>query len=102
MGMWLFNLLEIMLAAWLLGGLQVRGLALAGRYGARPTYVLCTATVGNPGELASGLIGAGDSALLSADTPDGASASLLLVKTHEGWRIRDLVFADAVVTGESP
>ena len=32
MGMWLFNLLEIMLAAWLLGGLQVRGLALAGRY----------------------------------------------------------------------
>lgn len=44
----------------------------------------------------------GDSALLSADTPDGASASLLLVKTDEGWRIRDLVFADAVVTGESP
>lgn len=32
---------------------------LAGRYGARPTYVLCTATVGNPGELAAGLIGAG-------------------------------------------
>ena len=31
-GMWLFNLLEIGLAAWLLGGLQVRGLALAGRY----------------------------------------------------------------------
>lgn len=31
---------------------------LAGRYGARPTYVLCTATVGNPGELAAGLIGA--------------------------------------------
>lgn len=35
---------------------------LAGRYGARPTYVLCTATVGNPGELAAGLIGAGDGA----------------------------------------
>ena len=38
---------------------------LAGRYGARPTYVLCTATVGNPGELASGLIGAGDGATAS-------------------------------------
>ena len=38
---------------------------LAGRYGARPTYVLCTATVGNPGELASALIGAGDGATAS-------------------------------------
>ena len=31
-GMWGFNLLEIGLAAWLIGGLQARGLALAGRY----------------------------------------------------------------------
>ena len=31
---------------------------LAGRYGARPTYVFCTATVGNPGELAGALCGA--------------------------------------------
>ena len=31
---------------------------LAGRYGARPVYVLCTATVGNPGELAAALTGA--------------------------------------------
>lgn len=30
---------------------------LAGRYGARPIYVLCTATVGNPGELAAALTG---------------------------------------------
>ena len=30
---------------------------LAGRYGARPVYVLCTATVGNPGELAAALTG---------------------------------------------
>ncbi|GAA3746278.1 hypothetical protein GCM10022239_22310 [Leifsonia bigeumensis] len=44
----------------------------------------------------------GDSALLSADTSEGASASLLLVKTDQGWRIRDLVFADEVLTGESP
>ena len=43
---------------------------LAGRYGARPTYVLCTATVGNPGELASGLIGAGDSAPVVVEEPD--------------------------------
>lgn len=46
---------------------------LAGRYGARPTYVLCTATVGNPGELASGLIGAGDSAPVVVEEP-GAMA----------------------------
>ena len=30
---------------------------IAGRYGARPVYVLCTATVGNPGELAAALTG---------------------------------------------
>lgn len=30
---------------------------IAGRYGARPTYVFCTATVGNPGELAGQLMG---------------------------------------------
>ncbi|SDF41857.1 DEAD/DEAH box helicase [Desulfovibrio legallii] len=32
---------------------------LAGRYGARPVYALCTATVGNPGELAAALTGTG-------------------------------------------
>lgn len=31
---------------------------LAGRYGAKPVYVLCTATVGNPGELGAALTGA--------------------------------------------
>ena len=31
---------------------------IAGRYGARPSYALCTATVGNPGELAAQLLGA--------------------------------------------
>ena len=30
---------------------------IAARYGARPVYVLCTATVGNPGELAAALTG---------------------------------------------
>lgn len=30
---------------------------IAGRYGAKPAYALCTATVGNPGELASQLLG---------------------------------------------
>lgn len=30
---------------------------IAGRYGARPSYVFCTATVGNPGELAAQLMG---------------------------------------------
>ncbi len=32
---------------------------LAERYGARPVYALCTATVGNPGELAAALTGTG-------------------------------------------
>lgn len=39
---------------------------IAGRYGARPVYVLCTATVGNPGELAAALTG--------TDTPAAAPA----------------------------
>ena len=33
---------------------------IAGHYGARPVYVLCTATVGNPGELAAALTGTGN------------------------------------------
>lgn len=33
---------------------------IAGRYGARPAYALCTATVGNPGELATQLLGTGE------------------------------------------
>ncbi|MCR5563193.1 MAG: DEAD/DEAH box helicase [Desulfovibrio sp.] len=32
---------------------------VAGRYGSRPVWTLCTATVGNPAELAQGLIGDG-------------------------------------------
>lgn len=45
---------------------------LAGRYGARPTYVLCTATVGNPGELAAGLIGSVDGFRAWRETHPGA------------------------------
>jgi hypothetical protein len=44
----------------------------------------------------------GDSALLSAEPSDGAGASLLLVRTEQGWRLRDLVFADDAVAGEAP
>ena len=40
---------------------------LAGRYGAKPVYVLCTATVGNPGELGAALTGA------AAPTPAAAT-----------------------------
>ncbi|WP_165075489.1 MULTISPECIES: DEAD/DEAH box helicase [unclassified Desulfovibrio] len=43
---------------------------VAARYGARPTYVFCTATVGNPGELAAGLMGAA-----AAEGDDSAPAS---------------------------
>ena len=48
---------------------------LAGRYGARPTYIFCTATVGNPGELAAALCGADEAAGLSAPVVvDGSGA----------------------------
>lgn len=46
---------------------------LALRYGARPVYVLCTATVGNPGELACALTGTG--ADNAADAPVVITAS---------------------------
>ncbi|WP_300786263.1 DEAD/DEAH box helicase [uncultured Desulfovibrio sp.] len=48
---------------------------LAGRYGARPTYIFCTATVGNPGELAAALCGADEASGLSAPVVvDGSGA----------------------------
>jgi len=42
---------------------------IAGHYGARPIYVLCTATVGNPGELAAALTG--------TQSPTGNPAEIL-------------------------
>lgn len=49
---------------------------IAGRYGARPVYVLCTATVGNPGELAAALTGTGSSGDAGAGAqPDSPAAS---------------------------
>lgn len=45
---------------------------IAGRYGARPTYVFCTATVGNPGELAARLMGC---ETLGTPPPDTVSVS---------------------------
>ncbi len=72
---------------------------LAGRYGARPTYVLCTATVGNPGELASGLIGAGDSAPVvveepgvMAETPRPADAPVVIDTSGAPQGPRHFVF----------
>ncbi len=44
----------------------------------------------------------GDSALLSLDRAGVTVASLLLVRTERGWRIRDLVFADDVEPASSP
>lgn len=50
----------------------------------------------------------GDSALLSIDRADVPIASLLLVRTEQGWRIRDLVFSGGAEStepgdeGESP
>ena len=53
---------------------------LAGRYGANPVYVLCTATVGNPGELGAALTGAawpgtGDSRHPESPVPSGTDAA---------------------------
>ncbi|WP_291438612.1 DEAD/DEAH box helicase [Desulfovibrio sp.] len=58
---------------------------LAGRYGAKPVYVLCTATVGNPGELGAALTGAawpgtGDSGHPESPVPPGTAAAA----THTG------------------
>lgn len=51
---------------------------LAGRYGAKPVYVLCTATVGNPGELGAALTGtaypAADENTLTDNSASGPSA----------------------------
>lgn len=42
----------------------------------------------------------GDSALLSLDRAGSAAGTLLLVRTEQGWRIRDLVFASDAATAE--
>lgn len=42
----------------------------------------------------------GDSALLSLDRAGSAVGTLLLVRTEQGWRIRDLVFASDAATAE--
>ena len=67
---------------------------VAARYGARPTYVFCTATVGNPGELAAGLMGAatpekdGGSAAVQEQTP------VVITKSGAPRGPRHFVFLD--------
>ena len=56
---------------------------VAARYGARPTYVFCTATVGNPGELAAGLMGAAPPQA-GEDGAAAAPASAPVVITRSG------------------
>ena len=59
---------------------------LAGRYGARPTYVFCTATVGNPGELAGALCG--------ADEESGRAAPVVVERSGAPQGPRHVVFID--------
>lgn len=59
---------------------------LAGRYGARPTYIFCTATVGNPGELAAALCG--------ADEASGLSAPVVVDESGAPQGPRHVVFLD--------
>ena len=59
---------------------------LAGRYGARPTYIFCTATVGNPGELAAALCG--------ADATSGLPAPLVVDQSGAPQGPRHVVFID--------
>lgn len=59
---------------------------LAGRYGARPTYIFCTATVGNPGELAAALCG--------ADEADGLPAPVVVDESGAPQGPRHVVFLD--------
>ncbi|MDE5879585.1 MAG: DEAD/DEAH box helicase, partial [Desulfovibrio sp.] len=53
---------------------------VAARYGARPTYVFCTATVGNPGELAAALMGAAG----GTPAPEAPEAGAPVVITRSG------------------
>lgn len=46
-------------------------------YGADPTYILCSATIANPQELAAGLIGAPVEAVKESGAPQGARSLLL-------------------------
>lgn len=59
---------------------------LAGRYGARPTYIFCTATVGNPGELAAALCG--------ADEVSGLPAPVVVDQSGAPQGPRHVVFID--------
>ena len=59
---------------------------LAGRYGARPTYIFCTATVGNPGELAAALCG--------ADETSGLPAPVVVDESGAPQGPRHVVFLD--------
>lgn len=74
---------------------------VAGRYGARLTYVFCTATVGNPGELAAGLMGARASGA-GAETAEsgnsatsgGAEAPVVITRSGAPRGPRHFVFLD--------
>lgn len=59
---------------------------LAARYGARPTYIFCTATVGNPGELAAALCG--------ADEASGLAAPVVVDQSGAPQGPRHVVFID--------
>ena len=66
---------------------------IAGRYGARPTYIFCTATVGNPGELAAGLMGApAGPAGGTAPAPGRADAPVVISRSGAPRGPRHFVF----------
>ncbi len=70
---------------------------VAARYGARPTYVFCTATVGNPGELAAGLMGAsaGTGGTAGPENGDAASGAPVVITESGAPRgPRHFVFLD--------
>ncbi|MDE6734114.1 MAG: DEAD/DEAH box helicase, partial [Desulfovibrio sp.] len=70
---------------------------VAARYGARPTYVFCTATVGNPGELAAGLMGAASPEKDAAPPPDASppgGAPVVITQSGAPRGPRHFVFLD--------
>ena len=78
---------------------------IAARYGAHPTFVFCSATIGNPGELAERLIGSEVSVVDQDDSPAGEKTWVLwnppLTDEEEGIRASSLgeatdVFVDLI------
>ncbi|CAK7045207.1 MAG: hypothetical protein DELT_02999 [Desulfovibrio sp.] len=81
---------------------------IAGLYGARPSFVSCSATIGNPGELAEALTGEKAEAVTQGGSPQGkrhfvfmnpedspATAAIQLLRAALARNLRTIVYAQS-------